>query len=71
MTGAMCRPTLCQQYGVSEKYLARLAIESKVEGKFLREDWYIRYDSLDRYLCDRLEAYWRSEEERRRIKKHR
>jgi hypothetical protein len=62
---------LSEQYGMSEKYLVRLAIESKVEGQFLSGNWYIRYDSLDRYLGDRLEAYWRSEEERRRIKKRR
>jgi hypothetical protein len=52
---------------LSDKHLTQWAIESKIEGKLLRGNWYIRNDSLDRYLSDRLEAYWRSEEERRRI----
>jgi hypothetical protein len=63
--------TLCEQYGLSEKHLAQWAIESKVEGKIHQGDWYICYDSLDRYLGNRLEAYFSSEEERRRIKKRR
>ena len=54
--------TLCEQYGVSEKYIVRLAIESKIDGKFLKGDLYIRYDLLDRYFGDQLEAFWRRDE---------
>jgi hypothetical protein len=53
---------LGEQYGLSPKYIAHLALESKVQGEFLGRLWYIRPTSLHSYLRDESITHWREAE---------
>jgi hypothetical protein len=55
---------LSERYGLSAKQIARLALESKVDGEFIGRLWYIRERSLNEHINGQLAAIWRRDEAR-------
>jgi hypothetical protein len=62
---------ISEQYGFSAKQLARLALDSKVNGEYLGRLWYISEYSLNEYIDDQIAANRRREEARPSNQKHR
>ena len=53
---------LSEMYGLSAKQIARLALDSKVQGEFLGRLWYISERSLNDHIDDQIAARRRREE---------